>query len=172
LLLLVLFFGSGACALAYEVVWIRLLSLTFPITVYSLTTVLCAYMAGLALGAAISSRLSDRLARPLVAFGALEFGIAACGLAVPALLFNLGPVYIGLYEMLGGSGALFASGRFLLAFGVLLVPTTLMGITLPLLSRAVVDDTSMVGRRTGALYAVNTLGAVVGCIAAGFVLIP
>jgi spermidine synthase len=156
LLLLVLFFGSGACALAYEIVWIRVLSLTFPITVYSLTTVLCAFMAGLALGAAISSRLSDRLARPLVAFGILEFGIAACGLAVPALLFNLGPIYVAVHEWLGGSSALFASARFLLAFAVLLVPTTLMGVTLPLLSRAVVDEKNAHSRSSVRSSAVRT----------------
>ena len=79
LLVLLFFFGSGCAALAYEVVWIRLLSLTLSVTVYSLTTVLCAFMAGLPLGAAIATALVDRLRYPLVAFGLAELGIGICG---------------------------------------------------------------------------------------------
>jgi predicted membrane-bound spermidine synthase len=172
LLLLVLFFASGVAALTYEVVWIRLLSLTLSITVYSLTTVLCAFMAGLALGAWLSSRFADRMARPLLAFGIAEFGIALCGVLGPVVLSNLGPVYLWLHDFAGGSGPAFDGARFGLAFVALLVPTTLMGVTLPLLSRAVIDRGDVIGRRAGALYAANTLGAVVGCVAAGFVLIP
>jgi spermidine synthase len=170
--LLLLFFGSGAAALVYEVVWIRLLSLTLSITVYALTTVLCAFMAGLGLGAAIAARLADRLARPLLAFGAAELGIAACGLLTPLVLYRLGPAYVWLREGLGESGAAFVLARFALAFGVLLVPTTLMGTTFPFLSRALIQSRADVGRGAGALYAANTLGAVAGCVLAGFVLVP
>ena len=73
---LVLFFFSGLAALSYEVVWIRLLSLTLSVTVYALTTVLCAFMAGMGLGAALAGRIADRLKRPLVAFGIAEIGIS------------------------------------------------------------------------------------------------
>lgn len=171
-ILLTLFFASGVSALMYEVVWIRLLTLTLSITVYSLTTVLCAFMAGLGLGAAISARISDRVKRPLVGFGLLELGIALCGVTVPLILFGLGPAYIWIFDASGGSGTLFNIGRFLLAFLVVLVPCTLMGVTLPLLSRSAVENSDVVGRGTGMLYAVNTLGAVVGCCVAGFVMIP
>ncbi len=91
---MLLFFASGAAALAYEVVWIRLLSLTLSITVYSLTTVLCAFMTGLAIGAAVAAAVADRLRYPLVAFGLAELGIAECGAAVTAMLFRLGPAFI------------------------------------------------------------------------------
>lgn len=170
--LLLLFFFSGAAALAYEVVWIRLLSLTLSITVYALTTVLCSFMAGLGLGAAAAARLADRVRRPMVVFGLAELGIAASGLVVPAVLYNLGPAYVWLHESLGGEGLAFTLSRFLLAFSVLLVPTTLMGVTLPLLSRAIIDRREVVGRRAGWLYAVNTFGAVAGTVLAGFLLIP
>jgi hypothetical protein len=70
--LLALFFGSGACALVYQVVWMRVLSLTLSVTVYAVATVLCAFMAGLGLGAALAGRIADRLERPLVAFGLAE----------------------------------------------------------------------------------------------------
>jgi len=171
-LLLALFFASGVSALVYEVVWIRILSLTLSITVYALTTVLCAFMAGLAVGAGLGSRIADRVRHPLRAFGIAELGIAASGLAVPALLFGLGPAYLWLHDALGGDGPAFFAGRFLLAFAILLVPATLMGVTLPLLSRAFVDRLDLVGNRAGLLYGINTLGAVVGCILAGFVFVP
>ncbi len=172
LILFFLFFASGVAALTYEVVWIRLLSLTLSITVYSLSTVLCAFMAGLGLGALIGSVVADRLRKPLITFGVAELGIAFCGLVVPTILSSLGPAYVWIHDFFGGEGVLFGASRFVLAFSVLLVPSTLMGITLPLLSRAVIDHDEVVGQRAGALYASNTLGAVLGCIGAGFVLIP
>ncbi|UCE85477.1 MAG: fused MFS/spermidine synthase [Deltaproteobacteria bacterium] len=172
MLLFALFFGSGVCALVYEVVWIRLLSLTLSVTVYALATVLCAFMAGLGLGAAIAARIVDRLERPLVAFGVAELVIAASGLVVPAILYRLGPAYVWIHDLFGGSGVLFVAGRFLLAFLVLVVPATFMGMTLIFLSRVVIDRPELVGRGAGALYAINTVGAVVGCVIAGFVLVP
>ncbi len=167
-----LLFLSGAAALAYEVVWIRLLSLSLSITVYSLTTVLCAFMGGLALGSGLASAVADGIRRPLVAFAAAEIGIAICGLALPSALQGLGPAYAGFHDLLGGEGALLGAARFLLAAGLLLVPCTLMGFTLPVLCRLVIDREGIAGGAAGALYAANTLGAVVGCIAAGFALIP
>ena len=167
-----LFFASGAAALAYEVVWIRVLSLTLSVTVYALTTVLCAFMAGLGVGAALAARFADRVQRPLVAFGLAELGIAASGLVVPHVLYGLGPGYVLLQDALGTETLGFTVARFLLAFGVLLVPTLLMGATLPFLSRVVIEREDGVGRGTGTLYAANTGGAVAGCFLAGFVLVP
>jgi len=172
LALLALFFASGASGLIYEIVWMRLLSLTMSVTVYAVTTVLCAFMAGLALGAAIAGRVAHRVRRPLLAYGCVEIVLAAVALVTPTLLFHLGPIYADIHAAFGGGGLGFTIARFLLAFGVLLIPSTLMGTTLPLLSRAVIQNTEVVGRGAGALYAVNTLGAVVGCVSAGFLLIP
>jgi spermidine synthase len=170
--LLILFFGSGICGLVYEVVWMRALTLTLSVSVYAVSTVLCAFMGGLALGAGIAGRVADRLKRPLLAFGLAEVGVGLTGLLSLGMLFDLGPVYAWFHAGLGGEGAAFLVARFLLACAVLLVPCTLMGTTLPLLSRAVIEGEDVVGRGAGGLYAINTLGAVVGCIAAGFALIP
>ncbi len=173
ILLLVFFFFSGAAALSYEIVWIRQLSLTLSVTVYALTTVLCAFMAGLAIGSAISTRIADRIRRPMSGFGLIEIGIGLSGIATPFILAEaLPPAFIAIHDAFGGQGVLFTTSRFLLAFVVLLLPTTLMGITLPLLSRAVIGEEDSVGLGAGALYAANTLGAVTGCLLAGFVLIP
>ncbi len=170
--LLALFFASGACGLIYQVVWVRALTLTLSVSVYAVSTVLVAFMFGLGLGAAIAGRVADRLRRPLFAFGLAEIGVGALGFASLGILFDLGPAYAWLHNELGGAGGAFVVGRFLLACGVLLGPCTLMGATLPLLSRAVIERNDQVGRAVGGLYAVNTLGAVAGCVAAGFVLIP
>jgi spermidine synthase len=142
------------------------------VTVYAVTTVLCAFMAGLGLGAAIAGRIADRLERPLYAFGLAEIGIGVAGLAIPRLLFGLAPVEIWLTTNFGSTGLGFDPARFLLAAALLLPACTLMGMTLPLLSRSVVETESAVGRGAGGLYAANTLGAVAGCVAAGFALIP
>jgi spermidine synthase len=170
--LLALFFVSGASGLVYQVVWMRALSLTLSVTVYAATTVLCAFMGGLALGAWLAGRVADRLPRPLLAFGLAELGVGISGLLVPAALAGLAPAYVWLHDQLGGSGIAFALSRFAVAGAVLLVPCTLMGATLPLLSRAAVDREDGVARGTGSLYAWNTLGAVAGCVAAGFALVP
>ena len=150
----------------------RALALTLSVSVYAVTTVLCAFMAGLALGAWIAGRMADRLERPLFAFGLVEIGVGASALISLSLLFDLGPAYAWFHETLGGAGPAFMIARFLLASAVLLVPCTLMGMTLPLLSRAVIGTEDSVGRGAGGLYAINTFGAVAGCVAAGFVLIP
>src|SRR5205809_836190 len=150
----------------------RLLTLTLSVTVHAVTTVLAAFMAGLALGAAWGGRVADRVGRPLAAYALVELGLAATGAATPAVLFRLPPVYVWLHDRLGGSALAFGAARFGLAAGVLLVPCTLMGATLPLIARAAIARADGVGRGAGALYAANTLGAVLGCVAAGFVLVP
>jgi spermidine synthase len=171
-LLLLLFFGSGASGLIYQVVWMRALTLTLSVTVYAVTTVLCAFMGGLALGAFLAGRLADRLERPLLVFGAVEIGVGLTGIVTPHVLLAMGPAYGWLAANLGESAPGLIVARFLFASAVLVIPCSLMGMTLPLLSRTAVSREDEVGRGAGALYAVNTLGAVVGCIAAGFLLIP
>jgi spermidine synthase len=88
------------------------------------------------------------------------------------VLFRLGPAYVWLHDVVGGRPLAFIAARFTLAFAVLLVPCTLMGATLPLLGRATIARGDAVGRGAGALYAVNTLGAVLGVVLAGFAHVP
>ncbi|MEZ4219229.1 MAG: fused MFS/spermidine synthase [Myxococcota bacterium] len=170
--LLLLFFGSGASGLVYQVLWMRALSLTMSVSVYAATTVLCAFMAGLALGAMLAGRVADRLTRPFLAFGLAEMGVGVTGFFALRLLFGLAPAEVWIHDAFGGGGIAMTAARFVVAFAVLVVPCTLMGATLPLLSRAIVDDDGAIGRGTGSLYAINTFGAVAGCVASGFALIP
>ncbi len=172
--ILALFFLSGLSGLIYEVVWVRQLSLVFGVSVYAVSAVLTAYMAGLALGSYAFGRWIDRLAdrrHVLRAYGSLEVGIGLTALLLPLALSGLTDVYVWIARHLGLSFYAFSLIRFALSLVVLIVPTTLMGATLPVLSRFVVKGQEQLGLEVGGLYAVNTLGAVVGASATGLLLI-
>ncbi|HVE14605.1 MAG TPA: fused MFS/spermidine synthase [Elusimicrobiota bacterium] len=158
----ILFFISGSSALIYEVIWARRLALVFGSTVHSVSTVLAAVMAGLALGSLLGGRLARRRLRPLRTYGLLELGVAASAAAVPAVLR-------GLQAWAEGGGLLPVPARFLVSFAVLLLPTALMGATFPVLARHVARGEP--GRDIGRLYAANLLGACVGVAASSFVAI-
>ena len=169
-LILALFFLSGACTLVYELVWVRMLVLVFGTSVFAVSTVLSAFMAGLALGSALFGRLVDRSGNALKIYAWLEAGIGLFALAFPFILAGLDDLYTVLYRLLEGQPYLFSLVRFVICFLVLLVPTTLMGATLPVLSKFVVQRLAAVGRRVGALYAFNTFGAMAGCLVTAFFL--
>lgn len=166
-----LFFASGAAGLIYEVVWTRTLLSVFGAGLYAVCAVLAAFMAGLALGSWALGGASDRLRRPLMLYAGLEAAIGLAGAVALPLLRHVDLVDGWAYVHLGGSAGVLAALRFILAFGLMLIPTTLMGATLPVLSRFLVRDSSHLGAHIGSLYAINTLGAVVGAFAAGFLLI-
>ncbi len=176
LLLLVCFFVSGFAALLYQTAWTREFAFLFGTSELAVVAVLAAYMGGLALGAAAAARYVGRLARPVLAYGVLELGIALGALAVPFLIRAVQAAYLGmaggleaLPESMGLSTALF----HLVGSFIVLVPcTALMGATLPLLARYAVAEDSQVGPRIGILYAVNTFGAIAGTLVAAFVLLP
>ncbi len=166
-----LFFASGISALMYELVWTRLLHLLFGDTVLAVSTVLTAFMAGLALGGFVGGRLIDRRTQVLTIYAGLELSIGLVALLLPLLLQTMTPVYVWLHWQLYPSVYVFGLLRFLMAFALLLIPTTLMGATLPVLSRYVVHAHTTLGQQMGLLYGLNTGGAVVGCFLAGYVLI-
>jgi spermidine synthase len=166
-----LFFGSGFSGLVYEVTWSRMLTLVFGDTVVAVSTVLAAFMAGLALGSWLAGRTIDARHNTLGIYACLELGLGlSVGLVVLAWL-GMQPVYVWLYRQWHTVPILFGAWRFLLGFLVLLLPTMLMGATLPVLSRACVQRQERLGWHVGLLYGSNTAGAVLGCVAAGFWLI-
>ena len=165
-------FLSGAAGLVYQVVWLRMLGLIFGHAVDALTAVLVAFMSGLALGSALGGRLSSRARAPLAIYAWLEAGIAVYALCLPPGLPGLTRVSLTLRDALGLSYEGWSLVQVALAFLVLLPPTVLMGATLPLVSQALASGGEAPGRRVGALYAVNTWGAVTGTLAAGYFLLP
>ncbi|MCY4029132.1 MAG: fused MFS/spermidine synthase [Acidobacteria bacterium] len=168
-----LFFLSGAAGLVYEVVWLRLLVLVFGSAHFAVTAVLTAFMAGIGLGALIVGRRVDRTNwHPLALYGVLEIGIGVSALAVPPLIDGIRPLVASLPIAVGTTFYVGSLVRFLLSLVVLIVPTMLLGGTLPVLGRLVRDAEGGAGRGVATLYAVNVAGAVLGVLATGFVLLP
>ena len=170
------FLSSGMAGLVYQTAWTQQFALTFGASELAVVAVLAAYMAGLTVGAAAGERWLTSIRRPVLAYGLLELGIGASALGVPLALSLANRVQVAL---LGGAGGLPEAGglatvAFHLAasFAILMVPTALMGATLPLLARYAVERDEDLGPRVGALYTVNTVGAAVGTLVAGFLLLP
>lgn len=166
------FFLSGSAGLAYEVLWTRLLGFSFGHTVYAVTTVLAAFMGGLALGSWGIGKLVDRTGHALRFYALLEVTIGLFCLAVPFLLHLAHAAYMSLYPLLSENTLLKTSIQFTLSFTVLMVPTTLMGGTLPAVVKGIVALPERTGRDVAILYGTNTVGAAAGALAAGYWLLP
>ncbi len=166
-----IFVLSGAAGLMYEIVWSRYLHHVFGISIYAVAVVVAVYMAGLALGSAVLGKRADRMQNPLRFYALLEFSVAIYALLVPWLLKLVEATYIFFGRQTGINSLTSILIRLLGAMAVLLIPTFLMGGTLPFMVRACVRDRNRLGEGTGILYAMNTLGAMIGCFITGFVLI-
>jgi len=165
------FFLSGVAGLTFEIVWMRHLGWAVGGTTLAVATTTAAYMGGLALGSHLGGRFADRLRRPLAVYGLLEIGLAFVGIIIPYLCTWIpGVAEFALAE--ASSGATRGVARFVVALVVLVVPTTAMGMTLPVLARAVTERMGQVGREVGILYALNIGGAMLGAGLAGFWWIP
>ena len=171
-LLAALFFISGACGLIYQVLWMRRLGLVFGVTVEAASTVWASFMAGLAIGSLAGGRLGDRVRRPLVWFGIVEALVGVTALATPLALDLVQQAYIGLSPRMSSSAALLTVVRVAMTAGVLLVPTLLMGASLPLVVQSALGRGGPLGPRVGILYGTNTAGAIAGTLLAGLALIP
>ena len=163
---------SGATGLIYEVLWMRMLGLVFGATTLAVSTVLVAFMGGLALGSALAGRLGSRIQHPLRVYGFFEIGIALYALAVPLLFSLTDDAYVFIWQNFGGSFLVFSLLRFVLSSLVLLIPTTLMGATLPVLSAALLRSEAVANSAITRLYTRNLIGAICGSLLAGFVLLP
>lgn len=161
-----LFFLSGFSALIYQTVWQRLLGLFGGSDTVSASLVVSAFLAGLGIGSLIAGLFADRLPRrqALLLFAFVEILIGAYA-AVSIPIFH--DLLLGTLIELSRSRAL----TFVVAFVALLIPTVLMGLSLPLLARALVSDIDKAAGRISVLYGINTLGAGVGALAAGLWLI-
>ncbi|MFH1312137.1 MAG: fused MFS/spermidine synthase [Candidatus Eisenbacteria bacterium] len=170
-LVFALFFVSGITGLVYEVAWTRMLITVFGSTTYAVSTVLAAFMGGLALGSIILGKFGDRLQRPVLAYGILEILIGIYAVLMPSIIGGLFGIYSAVFEAFGQQPLPVTILRFLLTFLVILIPTTLMGGTLPILSKFAGREFARIGKNIGGLYALNTFGAVIGSFMTGFVLL-
>ena len=166
-----IYFFSGACSLIDEVIWVRLLKLTLGNTVYATSIVVSVFLGGLALGALIMSRYSDRVVKRLQLYALLEGLITISALCIPWALKLTDNIYVWFYQAYHPTNTQLLVVQVIISASILLVPTMLMGSTLPLLGRFITALEKEAGHLVGKLYALNTLGAAVGCFSAGFVLI-
>ena len=171
-IVLLCFFLSGFSGLLYEVIWLRMLILIFGSTTLAVSTVLTSFMGGLALGSYLFGRIMDRQKRPLMVYGLLEGIIGLYALMVPWLFSLLIPAYRVIWVRFHPNFYGFTLMQFLLVSVVLVIPTTCMGATLPILSKWAVLKEKTLGVTIGRLYALNTFGAVLGTALSGFFLLP
>ena len=173
-----LFFLSGITALTYEIVWTRMLTLVFGHTVFSVSVVLAAFMAGLGFGSYLFGYTVDKLSAnsidssstALQLYGWIEIMIFASGSVLSLLFANFAEIYSLFHSIVPESPPVQNLLKVIFAFTLILVPTTFMGATLPLISKYCVMDNKHIGTQVSLLYALNTLGAASGCMITGFFL--
>jgi len=163
---------SGMAALIYEVIWTRELSLVFGSTVYAVSMMLTAFMSGLSLGAFLGGRWADRSKNLIALFGTLELGIGIFGLLTIPLIQVLPTLYFLVYNTLKPSFYLFFFFQLLLSFVIMLIPTTFMGATFPVVTKINTASIEKLGNDVGNVYSINTVGSILGSLGAGLFLIP
>lgn len=165
--LYLLFFLSGACGLVYEVIWGKYLSLFIGNTTHAHMIVLATFMGGLAAGSFLFGRIADRMP-PLKLYAWLEIGIGCYGILYSPIVEFAKDIYFSTASDLAAGSIAHMVVKLLLAFLTLILPTCLMGGTLPALSRFFVRSLGNVGTRVALLYFINSFGAVAGTLIAGF----
>lgn len=167
-ILLIAFTLSGMAALIYQITWIRPLQFLLGSTTYIISIILAAFMGGLAFGSWWMAKYVDHISNLPKAYGLMEIGIGIYGVLLLSIFNILPNVYNNLY-WLHENFYVFMIVQFILVFIVLLIPTTLMGATFPVVAKFY---TEKIGKGIGEIYSVNNIGAIFGSFGAGFILIP
>ena len=167
-----MFFASGAAALIYQVVFAKTLALTFGSTSTATLTVLATFLGGMAIGSYLGGRFAHRARRPIFVYAAIEGCIALYCIATPALFHATQIAYVALATGLPPEAPLLLLLRICLGGLVLLIPTILMGATLPLLVQILDIKAQRIGSKVALLYLTNTAGATIGALICGYALIP
>ena len=158
-------------ALIYEITWIRPLSLVFGTTLYSVTTIVASFILGLGVGSWIAGKYTDRLKNPLQYFGFTQIGIGVYAILLLLIFPQLPEFYTQIYHLTVPNYELFLSLQVLFSILLLIVPTTLMGSTLPFLLKTYTNDLKTIGSKVGRLDGSNSFGAMIGVLVAGFFMI-
>ena len=165
-----IFFASGAASLILQVLWFKQLQFVLGSATFSVSVTVSSFFFGLSVGSALGGRLADTVARPLRAYGLLELTLAPVSFAVTAFLSNWSTWVSWMSPMLNLDSPARLPLIVLLSLATLSLPTMLMGATLPFLVRFLTRSRTELARGIGFLYGFNTLGAAVGTLAVGFVL--
>lgn len=170
--ILVAFCLSNTSALMYQIVWGRELGYIFGTSMYAISTVLTSFMAGLALGSYFFGRIIDGYKDKVRFFSYLEIAIGAYGIAMIGIFNIIRYFYLFLYDLFSWNQQIFVLSLFVLAFISLIIPTTLMGGTFPVISKIYNSEINKIGKDIGIVYSADTIGASIGIIGGGFVLLP
>ena len=162
-ILSVVLFLSGISALIFETLWLRLSGLAFGNSIWAAALILSSFMAGLALGTGIAASAKLR-SRPLKLYAALEIAVAVLGCTIVFALPIIGELLRPLFQALWSHQTVLLALRIFISFVILLIPTTAMGLTLPVVLEDPVLANQGFGRAVGMLYGFNTIGAVVGAL--------
>jgi spermidine synthase len=166
-----IFFLSGASALVFENIWFRQAGLAFGNSVWATSIVLASFMGGLGLGNALAAHRGAHLDRPIRAYAGLELVVGVSGVLVAFTLPRVGLALVPLFRGLTESPGALNTVRLVVAFAMLVLPATAMGMTLPVLTKALMRSHPHFGENLGALYGWNTLGAVTGALGVETILV-
>ncbi|MCX6044019.1 MAG: fused MFS/spermidine synthase [Chloroflexi bacterium] len=172
LTLIIIFFLSGLAALIHQLVWMRQATLLFGGNVYAYSAVFVATLGGAALGAYWLGQWADRVKSPLVIYALLQVGLGLLGALAPFALLAMRPLYTTIAQWFAIDSAWINATRVYFAMLGLMVPSLLIGATLPFMARAFVRQAGCVGRQLGQLYMAQMAGAAVGSGLTGLVLLP
>lgn len=167
-----MFFASGGAALIYQVLFAKELALVFGSTSTATFTVLATFLGGMAIGSLIGGAIAAGTNRPVVVYALIELAIGGFCIATPVLFSGIQHVYVLLASDIPPDAPLLLVLRIALGAGVLLVPTILMGITLPVLAKALDGSGQRLGQSVAWLYACNTAGAAIGALLTSYAIIP
>ena len=170
--LICVFFMSGMAALVYQVVFAKGLALIFGSTSHASTIVLATYMSGLALGSWLGGKFAERVTRPILVYAGAELGIALVCVFAPITLKATRAVYVMIASGADPAESWLVGLQLGLGALVLIPPTLLMGVTLPMLTRHLIARRDSLGVSAGVLYSSNTLGAAAGAVSTGYLLMP
>ncbi len=159
-------------ALIYEIIWIRPLSLVFGTTMYAVSTIVASFILGLAIGSWIAGRFTDRLQNPLKYYAFIQILVGFFGILLLPVFDLMPKVYLDLYHLTYPNQPVFMIAQILMSMGIIAIPATLMGTTLPLMLKTYSTEFRTIGKDVGKLDASNSIGAFFGTLAAGFLIIP
>ncbi|MBN2545026.1 MAG: fused MFS/spermidine synthase [Spirochaetes bacterium] len=171
IILLIIFFFSGFAGLTYEIVWTRILSIIFGRTTVAVALVVAVYMAGLGLGSIYWGQRVDKEKNNIKIFSILQFGIAVSSFLIMLLFIKMPDIFKSICQIFNVTTETSMVIIFIVSFAVLLIPTFMMGGTFPVMSKAFIKNNEQIGQGIGTLYAVNTLGGIIGAALSGYYLI-
>ncbi|MFI5253448.1 MAG: fused MFS/spermidine synthase [Bacteroidota bacterium] len=166
---------SGFIAMVYELAWTRLLANILGSSTYSFTLMLIAFISGITLGSWIVSLIIGRIKNLTKFLGFCQLGTALAMIATLPFYERLPYYLLKLSELTSNKPEnfpYFLAGEFFFCFAIMIIPTSLSGMSLPIASRIASNDIRLLGKSIGGIFSVNTIGTVIGALVAGLFLMP